>query len=137
MQARSVVIRILYASIGMDFNMSLNQMTDSPISNLDAFDVVGVRKDGGLDLVISCSGALDSSPETIRSLEMKVRNYLHETFEAKGPSLLERYGCAFDSAISIIVSCPFRIDPVAMYAVERLKAEAGARGVALMLKAKT
>lgn len=37
------------------------QNLEPPIHNLDAFDIVGERKDGGVDLVISCSGPLDSS----------------------------------------------------------------------------
>lgn len=108
-------------------------MSDYPISNLDAFDVVGVRNDGGLDLVISCSGPLDSSPQTIRNIESKVRNYLHEIAEARNPTLLERYGCAFDSVIRIIISCPHHIDAGAMKAVERMQELARARGVDLVL----
>lgn len=109
-------------------------MKDSPISNLNVFDVVGVRKDGGLDLVISCSGDLDSSPSTVRSIEEKVGNYFREIFEAKNPTLLERYGCDIGSPIRIIVSCPFRIHPAAMSVVERMKSEASARGIDLVLQ---
>jgi len=41
-----------------------------PIQNIDAFDVVGERQDGGVDLVVSCSGPLDSSPSTLELIEI-------------------------------------------------------------------
>jgi hypothetical protein len=109
-------------------------ISDSPVSNLDAFDVVGVRNDGGLDLVISCSGPLDSSAQTIRNLETKVRNYLREILEARDPTLLERYRCAADATVRIIVSCPHQVAHEAMSTVERMKELASASGVELILR---
>jgi hypothetical protein len=57
---------------------------EPPIQNLDAFDIVGERKDGGVDLVVSCSGPLDTSSTTLGLIERKVRAYLvtiaHENF---------------------------------------------------------
>jgi hypothetical protein len=47
-----------------------------PIQNVDAFDVVGERRDGGVDLVVSCSGPLDSSPRTLELIERKIVAYL-------------------------------------------------------------
>jgi hypothetical protein len=43
-------------------------MTDHepPIQNLDSFDIVGKRGDGGIDLVIVCSGPVDDSADTLR-----------------------------------------------------------------------
>src|ERR1700679_3594566 len=38
-----------------------------PIQNVDSIDVVGVRNDAGIDLVVSCFGPLDGSPETLRT----------------------------------------------------------------------
>jgi hypothetical protein len=53
-----------------------NARLEPPIQNLDAFDIVGERKDGGVDLVVSCSGPLDSSSTTLGLIERKVRAYL-------------------------------------------------------------
>ena len=45
------------------------QDLEPPIQNLDAFDIIGERKDGGVDLVVSCSGPLDSSTTTLGLIE--------------------------------------------------------------------
>lgn len=53
----------------------MNESRTQPISDADNLDVVGVREDGGIDLVITCSGPLDDSNETVELLGQKVRNY--------------------------------------------------------------
>ncbi len=109
-------------------------MLDSPISNFDSIDVVGVRKDGGLDLVISCAGAIDSSQETLKRVETKFRKYLTEIVEAREPTLLERYGRDPGSAIRIIFSCSHVIEPAAMSLLATLESEAMLSGVGFILK---
>lgn len=106
----------------------------SPIKNLGSFDVVGPRKDGGLDLVISCSGPLDGSEETLRALRGKMSNYLQEVREARDPTLLERYGCDPCATIRIIVSCAFSVDLEAVKVIEGMKDVAMRSGVELLLK---
>lgn len=46
------------------------------IENINNIDVFGIRKDGGVDLVIVSSGKLDESAETQKLLLDKVENYL-------------------------------------------------------------
>lgn len=104
----------------------------SPITNLDAFDVVGVRKDGGLDLVISCAGPLDSSADTAHALRTKIANYLHEVSEARNPTLFERYGLVPGSNVRIILSCAFPVHPEALKVVEDLRLAAHSIDVELL-----
>jgi hypothetical protein len=47
-----------------------------PIQNVDSIDIVGLRNDAGIDLVVLCSGPLDGSAETLRALREKVRGYI-------------------------------------------------------------
>lgn len=54
-------------------------MSSDSVRYLDAIDVVGVRLDGGIDLVISCYGPLDDSAETLAALETKINNYINES----------------------------------------------------------
>ena len=45
----------------------------------DEIDIMGVRKDNGLDMAIISSGPIDASPETQTLLLDKVENYLEYT----------------------------------------------------------
>lgn len=93
----------------------------NPIQNLAAFDVVGVRKDGGVDLVISCHGPLDDSPQTLAALEQKIRNYVREIETAKSPTFFEKYECSPDAKVAIYVSCPFSIAPQVFDLIDKLR----------------
>ena len=46
------------------------------IYDVDRVDLMAKRKDGGLDLFIISSGAIDASPSTQRLLLDKISNYL-------------------------------------------------------------
>ena len=46
------------------------------IQDPDSIDLMGQRRDGGVDLVIVSSGALDESPETQKLLLDKIEAYL-------------------------------------------------------------
>lgn len=105
----------------------------SPIENLGSIDVVGVRNDGGLDLVISCAGPLDGSKETLWNLERKILNYLGEIREAKNPSLLESYGCSPDAKVSILIAHDPPIDPNALAVIQQMREVASAEGVQLLM----
>ncbi len=54
----------------------MTRFMPSPIQNVDAFDVIGERRGDGVDLVVTCSGPLDSSSNTLNLLEAKVNAYL-------------------------------------------------------------
>jgi hypothetical protein len=100
---------------------------EPPIQNLDRFDLIGERVDGGVDLVVVCSGPLDSSPDTLNRLGCKVRNYLREiaseTFRA-------RFG---DASIAIFLSCAHPVSAAAGGLINVLETEAASQGVTLRL----
>lgn len=101
-----------------------------PIQNLDAFDIVGELKGGGVDLVISCVGPLDSSATTLILIERKVMAYLatiaHERFA-------QVYPAAKSGFVSIYISCEYYVSPPARDLIERLRVIASKRGVGLSL----
>lgn len=55
-------------------------MNEAPIQNLDFIDIVGNRKDGGIDLCIVISGFLDNSEEHQGLLKQKIQNYVNTIF---------------------------------------------------------
>jgi hypothetical protein len=103
---------------------------DPPIQNLDAFDLVGERLDGGVDLVISCSGPLDESVGTLRLIEQKVTGYLvaiaHENFA-------KAYPAAQGGPVRIFISCEHSVSPGARGMIASLKAKAAQSGINLLL----
>jgi len=50
----------------------------APILTGDSIDLVAVREDGGVDLIILIRGHLDDSESTQNLLESKVKNYLQQ-----------------------------------------------------------
>jgi hypothetical protein len=105
--------------------------SDAPIQNLDRIDIVGVRKNGGLDLAIIVSGPLDGSDETLHLLAQKVRNYLTEIAAGE---LLERYPEAMPGPFRILIFCKHPIDAIALGLIHALEAEAAAQDVMLELE---
>lgn len=96
-------------------------MRANPIQNLESFDIVGVRKDGGVDLVITCGGPLDNSVETLAALRQKVENYVLEVEAAKDPTFFEQYGLSPNAKITIYLSCAYEIHPDVMTVVAELQ----------------
>jgi hypothetical protein len=94
-------------------------MTEPPIQNLDSIDLVGRRKDGGVDLLIVASGPLDPSPATQQILLTKLQNYLEglntEAFQAE-------FQHPSPEMVRIIVSCDFDVHPVIEELIDRCKA---------------
>jgi hypothetical protein len=101
-----------------------------PISNLDAFDVVGVRKGGGVDLVISCSGPLDDGPATLTLLEQKVGNYLASVAHPNFPNV---YPSASTGPVKLFISCGYTVSPKAQELIDSLTLRAAQIGVELSL----
>ncbi|MFM9961285.1 MAG: DUF6572 domain-containing protein [Planctomycetaceae bacterium] len=104
-----------------------------PIQNLDSIDVVGRRRDGGVDLLIVASQPLDNAPETLDSIRNKISMYLTviglDEFQTElGHPPLDR--------ISIVLSCDFPIHPTAMNVIEECKMLARLQGVRLEVKSK-
>lgn len=102
-----------------------------PIQALDSIDLVGARKDGGVDLMIVASQPLDDTAETCALIREKVGNYLDiielEEFQAemKHPPR---------DKIRIIISCEHPIHETAMAVIDECKNTAAQRNVQLELK---
>jgi hypothetical protein len=103
---------------------------DQPIRNLDAFDVVGNRLDGGVDLVISCIGPLDASVETLRLIQQKVNAYLAAVAHENFPKV---YPAAQRGPVRIFVSCEHAVSSEARGMIEVLAAQASRSGIELLL----
>jgi len=101
-----------------------------PIQNVDSIDVVGVRNDAGIDLVVSCLGPLDGSPETLRTLREKVRGYIEA---ASAEHIWKIYPNAKTGPIEIYIACEHSVSVPALRAIDLLTREAASRGVALRL----
>lgn len=103
----------------------------SAIGDVDTVDVVGVRKDGGLDLVLSAGAALDASPATLSLLETKLRNYLNAALSER---FLKHYGYAPGAPVTIYVSCVHPIADPARDVIQKLRGEALKKGVGLEVR---
>jgi hypothetical protein len=100
-----------------------------PLSDSDTIDDVGVLKDGGIDLVIACSGRLDDSDETVNLLSLKVRNYARL---AADRSLFAHYH-AKDGAVRIFVSCDHPVSLRVKRELDTLRNELSRTKIQLLL----
>jgi hypothetical protein len=101
-------------------------MNEAPIQNLDSFDIVGERNDGGVDLVVVCSGPLDDSSETQALLRGKVQNYLKT---AVHPNFANVYPAAKDGPVRIVLACRHKISAVSQETISELAEKGGASGI--------
>ena len=102
---------------------------DTPVTNPDRFDVVGVRNDGGVDAVVSCQGPLDDSAQTLWLLGQKVRNYLREI---PSDDFRAKYGTG---PVRILISCRHDVSSSAGALISSLQGEAAAQSVDLQFVA--
>jgi hypothetical protein len=100
-----------------------------PLTDADNLDLVGVRQAGGVDLVVSCSGPLDESDQTIELLSQKIKNYAQL---ALNPNLFTHYN-AESGPVRIFVSCEFAVSSRAGKTIEALREELAAQAVELRL----
>jgi hypothetical protein len=103
----------------------------SPVGDPDTLDIVGVRDDGGLDLVISAVAALDDSPSTLAAVEQKVRNYV---IAGQSEAMLRYYDREPGACVSIYISCAFPIAAAAQELIDRLREEALQTGIGLEVR---
>jgi hypothetical protein len=104
-----------------------------PIQQLDSIDIVGKRKDGGVDLAIVASQPVDNSVETLCAIRQKVNTYLAtigiEEFQSDlGYPPLEK--------TTIILLCEHPIHPEAAVVIDECKAVALAKGVGFHIRRK-
>jgi len=105
-------------------------MNEAPIQNLDSFDIVGERNDGGVDLVVVCSGPLDDSADTQALLKEKIQNYLDA---AVHPNLPNVYPAAKEGPVRIVVACQHEISSVSQRTIDELVGKGGAMGVTVIV----
>ena len=90
----------------------------TPIKNMTTIDMIGARKDGGVDLVILVGGKLDGTIKHQQLLLDKVERYLlainSDTFrkDFKNPPSNRTY---------IVVKCAIDPDPVIVRFIEAMK----------------
>ena len=104
----------------------------APIQNLDSLDIVGKRRDGGVDLVIVVSQLLDGSDETMSLIRHKVRTYLDVT---RNKEFQRDVGNPPRETITIVIKCPFTIDAKAAITIDECRDQAAAEGIRLELRA--
>ena len=73
-------------------------MSEDPIQNLDSIDIIGNRKDGGIDLCIVVSGVLENSDHHENLLRQKVQSYVNAIFSDQWK---EEYG---DKPVNILLT---------------------------------
>ncbi len=62
---------------------------EEPIQNIDQIDIIGQRKDGGIDLIITVSSFLDNTERNDYLLRTKIQSYIDAIFS---DSWVEKYG---------------------------------------------
>jgi hypothetical protein len=107
---------------------SQQSQEEPPIQNLGSFDIVGERKDGGVDLVIVSSSHLDGSSETQALLRQKVENYLGEL---QHPEFQAAHGKADVHRTAIILYCIDQPDQEILKLIDELKATCAQYGASL------
>lgn len=98
-----------------------------PIQNLEAIDVVGRRRDGGTDLFIACTGALDDSPDTLGRVKSKVMGYLLTAANYSGG-----IDQSATQAVRVVIVCQYSISALAEGMINSLARIAKGQGVELI-----
>ncbi len=80
----------------------MTEPTEPPIQNPESIDILGKRRDGGVDLVIVSSSHLDGSPETQKLLLDKIESYLEQI---NGEEFAVEFGRPTAERVRIIVQC--------------------------------
>jgi hypothetical protein len=87
-----------------------------PIQNIENIDVVGRRKDGGVDLMIVTSSHLDESKETQKLLLDKIESYLEQL---NTPEFQEEFDHPSPEQVRIVIDCDQRPSDVIMELLRR------------------
>jgi hypothetical protein len=103
---------------------------EPPIQNLDSLDLVGERKEGGVDLVIVCSGPLDESADTLRRIDQKIRGYITA---ATKTGFASAYPAALDGPTTIFLSCDHPISTGALGLINELGRIAGLQNIEVQI----
>jgi len=72
---------------------------EDPIQNVETIDIVGERKDGGLDLCIVVSSKLEDSEHHANLVRQKIQNYVNAIYSNEWQ---KEYG---EHPINIVMKC--------------------------------
>jgi len=100
---------------------------ESPIGPLDSIDIIGVRKDGGIDTVIVCPKSLNDSNETLHALRSKTHAYLRQI---SSPEFIAQYGTG---PVKLFIVCDHDVSERARELIDELALEAANDRVLLVL----
>ena len=81
---------------------------EDPIQSLDSIDILGHRKDGGVDLVIVVSSFLDDTSEHEHLLKQKIQNYVDGIFSDE---LQGEFGSIENTQYTIVLKCTVEPHP--------------------------
>jgi len=107
-------------------------MPPMPLTDDDTVDVVGVRKDGGIDMVVSAVGPIDDSPETLDLLRRKLQNYIAG---ATSEEFLRYYGRPLGTRVTIYISCAYPISPAARNVIDQARSRAAQQQISVEVTA--
>ena len=101
---------------------------DPPIQNPGVFDVLGFRKDGGIDAVVVAATPIDGQLETLSALATKIRNYIRELSSDEFQS---RHPGVSTGAVCILIKCYGPVDTAALGLIGALRKEASVSGISI------
>jgi hypothetical protein len=106
--------------------MNKQAQASSPLTDPDNLDVIGERKEGGVDMLVVTTGHLDASDATCGRLREKLSAYL---YAAVHPNFANVYPAARTGRVRIFVSDSHGVSDRARLVVEDLSREALTRNV--------
>ena len=106
---------------------------EQPLQDDGRIDIVGKRRDGGVDLLVAVSGFLDGSIGTQALLKRKLQSYLDAILSQEYRS---EFGDPAPERLSIIISCARGASPEIYDLVQRLAPFFKEQGATLRIEAK-
>lgn len=104
-------------------------MNEQPIQNIDCIDILGRRKDGGVDLVVVVSGPLENVADHLECVEAKIQTYIRELSSLE---FLEQFQ---EDGISkqILLATEHSIDRAVLTLIDSLRRPAAEVGATLQI----
>ena len=85
--------------------------------SLDSIDILGHRKDGGVDLVIVVSAFLDDTPEHEYLLKQKIQNYVDGIFSDE---FQNKFGSIDKTHYAIVLKCTVEPHPNVIFKIQAI-----------------
>ena len=104
-----------------------------PIQDVESVDLIGKRRDGGVDLLIVASQPLDDAADTLNRIRRKIAYYL-DVIDL--PEFQAEMGLPPRDRTTVILRCNYPIHPRAAAVIAECQASAGQRGVRSVVEQK-